>query len=482
MRRVTLFLCIVSAMLVAPAAAQAVTVPASIPSDCSVNVNQQLSDFIASVPDGSTIDFPTNGCYAQNARIEVRDKSNITIDAHGSTFRSSAENSGCTNQPNWMILRGQGVTLKNAKIVGNFDPAPNVERTQANAINAATSCRNGNQFNMGVSIYGGRDIRIQDSDIRKVYGDGVLTASAWIIAGQEGQALDEPTNIDLERLTIARTARHSVAPTRGVNVWITDSRLSDSWYWAIDAELDNSAHKLSGLHILRNTIRDYFMGGVAVPVAGDGTNTTDIEIKHNVFETAPDNYCNDIILVGGYDTVDRTLTNVRVDNNTMLVRSGVGVRFDHVVGGSIQNNKDAGYVNRGCGYYDPAMSAFTRLTNSSGVTIANNGPNSPGADATAPQPPVGCVAPTGLDATRLANNGGYTNTTLSFNPVPSATEYHVYLQWSGTGGSLYHYQTFPSHTGTVWSLQAARGYDIAVKAKCGSQTSAMSAVLYLPPA
>ena len=489
MRSARLALATLATMLAIASSADAATVPASITADCSTNVQTQLSNWINAQPDGSTIEFPANGCYAQNDRIEVRDKRDLTIDGNGSTFRSSASNDGCQNRPNWLVLRGVNVTLQDVKIVGNFNPPPSVERSQgATYAYAQDTCSlAGNQFNMGVSIYGGRDIRVRDSDIRQVYGDGVLIAGASIIAGQEGQPLDDPTNVYLDRLTIARTARHNVAPVRGVNVQIRDSHLSDSWYWAIDAELDRATHKLSGLRVLRNRIRDYFTGGVAVPVAGDGSNTSDIEIAHNVFETGPDLYCNDVVLVGAYETVSNVLRDVRVDRNTFAQRSGVAVRFDHVIGGSIQGNRDAGYANRGCGYYDPALAAFTRLTNSSGVTIADNGPTAPGADATSTPPPPPpppaptCAAPTNLSASRLTNHGGYTNVSFAFDAVAGADEYHVYLQWSdNTGSPLFHYQTLSTNAGTLWSLRADKGYDIAVKAKCGDQLSPQSAIYQLP--
>ena len=148
-------------VVVGASPAQAVTPPASIPSDCSgTSAQTALTAWIAGLPNGTAtnptvVDFPTNGCYQSSDRIEVRDKANIVFDGHGSTFRTSAENNGCFNRPNWMVLRGQGLTFKNLRVVGSFNPPASVQRSQANAINAATSCANGNQFNMGFSLYGG---------------------------------------------------------------------------------------------------------------------------------------------------------------------------------------------------------------------------------------------------------------------------------------------------------------------------------------
>ena len=363
-----------------PPASGAVTVPAGIASDCSVNVQDQLASFINSQPNGTRIDFPANGCYAQNARIEVRDKADITINANGSTFRSSAPNDGCKVQPNWLLLRGKNLTLKNARIIGNFDPPATVRRSAAAVSDYAqdTCSIAGNAFNMGVGVYGGEGITITDSDIAQVYGDGVAVAVALYLTNEPDHALDKPTNVRVERTKIARTARHGFSPSQGQNVWLTDSQISDCWYYCMDAELDDAAQKLQGIHVLRNTWRDYFMGAIIVPVVGNGDNVKDIEIRDNVFETVADNYCNDIVQIGTIHYASpSTITNVAVDNNN-FTRSGVGVHLDRVAGGSIQNNRDT-YVNQGCGFYDPSAAAITKATNSSGLTIADNTATSAGA-------------------------------------------------------------------------------------------------------
>ena len=56
--------------------------------------------------------------------------------------------------------------------------------------------------------------------------------------------------------------------------------------------------------------------------------------------------------------------------NTLLARSGVGVRFDHVEGGAITDNATSGYLEAGCSH--PAPTPFVKLTNSADVTIENN--------------------------------------------------------------------------------------------------------------
>lgn len=135
-----------------PVRSGVVIVPADIPSDCSTNVQEQLTSFIAAQPDGTTIEFAPGGCYAQSDRIMVSDKRDLTIDANGASFHSSAPNSGDRIASNWLILRGTNVRLTDMRIVGNFHltGARSPQR-----VSEATIGPRPNQFNMGIGIYGG---------------------------------------------------------------------------------------------------------------------------------------------------------------------------------------------------------------------------------------------------------------------------------------------------------------------------------------
>jgi hypothetical protein len=169
---------------------------------------------------------------------------------------------------------------------------------------------------------------------------------------------------------ITKAARHCVAPSQGDGVWLEDSTLADCWYGGFDGELDDATQKLKNLHILRNTFDGFFMFGIAVPVAGNADNTENIEIRDNTFTVGPDNVCNTTIEIGSYPTNRNTIKNVVVAGNTLLARSGLGVRFARVEGGAITGNAAGGYLEAGCSH--PAPTPFSALIHSTGVTIENN--------------------------------------------------------------------------------------------------------------
>jgi hypothetical protein len=344
-----------------------VAVPASIPADCSANVQQPLTSFIDAQPDGTTIEFPPGGCYAQDDSIMVREKRDLTIDANGSSFQSSAPNSGARIAGNWLVLRGTNVRLTEMRIVGNFDlgGARSPQRVADATIGPLP-----NQFNMGVGIYGGSGIHISDTTIEHVFGDGVTIAFAQYLDDSLPNPLDTPSDVHIERVQVTTAARHCVSPSQGDGVWLEDSTLTDCWYGGFDGELDDPAQTLRNLHILRNTFDGFFMFGVAVPVAGFAANTEHVEIRDNTFTSGPDNRCNTTIEIGSYPTNPNTIKDVVVTGNTLGPRSGLGVRFDHVEGGAITGNAGTAYVEGGC--RRPGPTPFAQLTNSTGVTVDDN--------------------------------------------------------------------------------------------------------------
>lgn len=395
------------ALQVTPAAAYPVTqsttvVPASIAADCSRPIEQELNAFLATVPNNTTIKFPAGACYAQANRIELRDKSNVIVDGQGATFRSSAENTGTrAANPNWMLLRGREILIKNMKIVGNFHLTG--PRSQQRVNQASTEGEAGatSQPNAGVSVYGGDGVWITNMNIREVFGDGVLTGVSEYV--ENSAPFESPRNVHVDHVTATTTARHCFSPNQVDGFWLEDSVGRDCWYMGVDAELDGVAQVLSNVHFLRNTFDGFTMGGIYIPVAGNGNNTHDFEIRGNRFLSKPDNACNDIILVGAYESNPNVFTNVVIEGNQMLA-SGIGIHLDHVVGGSVKNN-GVSYTEAGCNY--PNVTPPFKSTNSSGVTEANNGP--------------AALSDTGAGGTGGTGNVPAETPTSTPTPVPTPT-------------------------------------------------------------
>ena len=148
----------------------------------------------------------------------------------------------------------------------------------------------------------------------------------------------------------------------------------------LDAESDGRSDPVRNIHLLRTTFDGYNQAGIFVPVPGLPGTTRDIEIRGNRLLTGPNNLCNQSIQVGGYpdappEPVPRVFENVVTDDNEIAAVTR-GIVYDHVVGGSIRNNRilplqpPEGFSAQGyCGVDKEVI-----LTNSTGVVEEGTGP------------------------------------------------------------------------------------------------------------
>jgi len=101
-------------------------VPKNIKGDCSVPVESQVMAWLASVPDGSTVQFGAGRCYGQDGTITLTDRNGLVIDGQGSEFRALTP--GGSHRANWRFVRGRDLTVRNIAVRGSnpqgaYDPA-----------------------------------------------------------------------------------------------------------------------------------------------------------------------------------------------------------------------------------------------------------------------------------------------------------------------------------------------------------------------
>lgn len=87
-------LCFVPASNAAASGVAVHEVPGSIPADCSVDVTKQLNQWIASVPDQSTLSFADHGCYRIEKTVMVKNRHGLSLEGNGSTFRAFTDGTG----------------------------------------------------------------------------------------------------------------------------------------------------------------------------------------------------------------------------------------------------------------------------------------------------------------------------------------------------------------------------------------------------
>lgn len=247
-------------------------IPASIPADCSRPVETDIKAFLATVPDGATAVFAKNGCYAQDGSIEVNDRSGLTLEGNGSTFKAVTPGDPC--RANWRIQSGSNITLKDMTVRGinttGFDgprqPAP------------AAQCQHGYSFD---SVQGGK----------------LLNSKAY-------DTLSDPVSIEPDR---RKGDFCAVPPNRAIfidhfygfnggrtlgitdadGVTVQNSYLGDMYDNAIDLETDVPCESTANIRILNNHFGRYRFALVAHTGPDSGERSSHIEIRGNVAQAAP---------------------------------------------------------------------------------------------------------------------------------------------------------------------------------------------------
>ena len=178
-------------------AANAVSVPSSVTSNCSTDVTSQLQSWIASVPNGSTLHFASGGCYRIEGTLELKNR-DLEIDGNGATFRS--QNTVTGQRSIWRAWDSK-VTFRDMSIVGSYTKggtfasdlqwahAIDLRGTDAMVENVSMSDVAGDcvYFGLGADRSSGE---VRDSSCRRIGRNGVS-----VVAGD---------NILVERVTTDR--------------------------------------------------------------------------------------------------------------------------------------------------------------------------------------------------------------------------------------------------------------------------------------
>jgi hypothetical protein len=158
----------------APAGAAAVvTVPTSIPSDCSRDVSAALIAWIASVPDGSTLQFTPNGCYRVDRKLTISYRNGLTFEGNGATFRAftSGRELGAAEarvRSMFTFWRGSNLTVRNTVVIGANPYAGLNDAAYVPALEAQTA----------YVIGGVRNMVLDHVSAYDVYGDFVFVGAA----------------------------------------------------------------------------------------------------------------------------------------------------------------------------------------------------------------------------------------------------------------------------------------------------------------
>lgn len=332
-------------------------VPASIASDCSRPVEAELTRFLATVPDGSTVSFAEGGCYGQDDSLWVTDRHNLTFAGNGSTFRFVTTGRNKTYfRSNWRVRRGSGLTFRDMEVVGACAPG---------------QCQNGTPP-PELDGYGQHGFNLESTagpTIERVHIHDVLSD------GVEAQGTLDPnvgwdgaptTNLTIRNSRIERAGRMLIGITNLDGGLIADNYIGNGPEVGIDVEVDHPGFMGRNIRILRNTFENIHVQAFANGGIGSDPLVGNILIEGNVMD-APSKACAGSLWIRSPGPTDPPLyrSGYTIRNNRFKL-IGWFLQAERVKDLRVEGNVVA-YTPVGCG-----EKAAVELISSPPATVTDN--------------------------------------------------------------------------------------------------------------
>jgi hypothetical protein len=246
-----------------PATPGVYKVPTKIPDNCSVSVEAKIMAWLATVPDGSTVQFGPGRCYGQDGTITLTGRSGLVIDGQGSEFRALTP--GGSHRANWRLVGGSNLTLANMAVrgsnpQGSYDPAV--------------------EWQHGYSVEGVQKITLSNVQARDTWGDGVML---WRGASSPacGDDASSARNVVIDHALIERSGRQGVAIVDAENVTLQDSIVGPVAWWSVDIETDDNCQIARHINILRNQFGANRYGVIGSVGFGGDPQVGDVTVTDN---------------------------------------------------------------------------------------------------------------------------------------------------------------------------------------------------------
>jgi hypothetical protein len=350
------------------------TVPKKIASNCSVAVEDKIMAWLATVPDGSTVQFGPGGCYGQDGTITLAGRSGLVIDGQGSEFRALTP--GDAGRANWRFAGGANLTVQNMAVRG---ANPNGEYVHAV------------EWQHGYSVEGVQGMTLSNVQARETWGDGVLLYHG-AYSPACGDDASSARNVLIKGATLERIGRQGVAIVDAENVTLQDSTIGPVAWWSVDVETDDNCEIARHINIARNQFGANRYGVIGSVGFGGDPQLGDVTVTDNTqtAETGLPGECWAPVWILSPDAMYRTgytfqrnrllarrnafefrrVNNIDVSSNNVTLtpttgcgkRAGVLLVDSHTVG--ITSNSFSG-----------ANNVFVADTLSSGISASGNTTN-----------------------------------------------------------------------------------------------------------
>jgi hypothetical protein len=252
-------------------------VPASVTGDCSRPVEEEIAQFLATVPDGATVMFGRDQCYGHDGGFQVNDRTGLIVDGNGSTFKP------LTDRPDecratWHVQGGRDIHLRNIIVRGQNTTGFDGPRQPG----IAGQCHSGFAFD---SVQGGS---LTDSKAFDSLADPLSLFPDRRRGDGNYCAVEPNRNILVERFEGFNAGR-TVAVTNVDGLTIRDSYFGDIYDNGIDIETDVGCEWSRNVRIINNRFGRTHFGMMTYTGSEPPERSGGLEVIGNIVEAEPEN-------------------------------------------------------------------------------------------------------------------------------------------------------------------------------------------------
>lgn len=235
---------------------RAYSVPSSIAPDCSTDVAVALNTWLDTVPDDSTINFPTDACYLTEQAIKIDNKRGWTVKGNNTTLKRTRYNDDKDNMRHLHLSNVSNFYISDFNILGR-------KPTDSGYIVAV-------EGQMGVGIFGGSNITVDNFDIQHVHGDFVY------INKYQGTSAQ---NVTVKNSVFTDAGRQGIAIIDVNGALIKDNNITNVDRYIIDVEPGGANTSVTNFTFDHNQTSG---GGIGwLSGEGGGGNITNMVISNN---------------------------------------------------------------------------------------------------------------------------------------------------------------------------------------------------------
>jgi len=301
----------------APVTLRTVAVPANIDRSGATDVSSALNAFIASVPDGSIIAFPTDATYRLDTGIQFANRHGLVFAGNGTTLMVGASASGNDPLASSFVLGwaygahfwefgNTDIAIRDFVLVGN-SPSPGV------------FLRDNGQHLSSFEVEGATRVEITGCRSSNYYGDfvkvGVNSTSVWVHDN-----------------TITSVGRNGGTIISGRDITFERNSFGTVGYCVFDVEPNKVTQATYNAKFLANTVVSWGNGFLAVEASHTGAIIDGIVVDGN---TVTGSTIETVIDNGGATRIK----NISFTNNTgAKATTGPILIFAHIDGLTIEGN------------------------------------------------------------------------------------------------------------------------------------------------